>query len=107
MFHIKGPHFILPTSLDPRTDGVYNELCAAEKDFQDTGEMHGVRLFDVVKDPSERNNVASSHPDIVDQMLRKISEYSRNTIPYKWMQLDCLSDPDRHGGAFRPWSEDR
>jgi arylsulfatase A-like enzyme len=40
-------------------------------------------LFNLVRDPSERLNVAARHPDVVDQLLKDIEKHRRDVKPGK------------------------
>ena len=40
-----------------------------------------VELFDLAKDPNEKNNLAKTHPDIVTRMKGKLDEHRKRDIP--------------------------
>lgn len=71
----------------PRTELVYNiepfraALRQGEwKLIWRTTLPSSVDLYDVVRDPSEKNNVAAAHPELVSAMQRRIEELSRGAV---------------------------
>ena len=51
-------------------------------------------LFDIENDPQERNNIASVHPEIVNELLSEIERYEKDSlkgVPY-WMLIRNLGD---------------
>ena len=100
-----GPYFVFPPSADSNEEGVFDELCANDPymQYNQDGPQVSVYLFDMESDPTENFNVAEDNPDIVDTMLKKLAQYDAELVPYQFLPLDCDSDPDLHGGAFRPW----
>lgn len=79
----------------------HHPSCAIELKKQ--APVPSVRLYDVVVDPAERNDVASQNPMIVDQMLAKIAAYNATAIPVSWPGGDAECDPALRDGAWGPW----
>ena len=46
--------------------------------------LGGVFLFDIEKDPSESNNLASSHPDLVVKLLKEAEEQIKDAPPQEF-----------------------
>jgi arylsulfatase A-like enzyme len=40
-----------------------------------------VELFDIAADPYERTNLAGLHPEVLEQMQRRLEEYRRQSVP--------------------------
>ena len=66
----------------------------------------GVWLFNVTADLEERNNLASSHPDVVSFLKSRIASYNMTHV---WQAsednppLDPRSDPKNFGSVWSPW----
>ena len=57
---------------------------------------HGFQtlLFDIENDPQERINIATEHPEIVNELLSEIEHYEKESlggVPY-WMLIRNLPD---------------
>ena len=57
---------------------------------------HGFQtlLFDIENDPQERIDIASEHPEIVNELLSEIERYEKDSlkgVPY-WMLIRNLPD---------------
>jgi len=64
------------------------------------------QLFNVLDDPYERNNVASSYPEIVSQLTERLSQWGKTAaVPYYFSSsnIDPRSDPSKHNGSWVPW----
>ena len=46
--------------------------------------LGGIFLFDIKNDPSESNNLASQHPDLVVRLLKEAEEEIRNAPPQEF-----------------------
>ena len=62
-------------------------------------------LFDVIKDPTERNNVAHKYPDTVSMLKKKIEGYNTTHIVQLYKHVDPASNPKKFGGVWTPWEE--
>ncbi|XP_065294683.1 arylsulfatase B-like [Dermacentor albipictus] len=63
-----------------------------------------VHLFDIVTDPCELNNVASSHPEIVAIMKKRIDAYEAMAMPVQFEEKDPAGFPENHNGTWAPWA---
>ncbi|XP_069692179.1 arylsulfatase B-like isoform X1 [Periplaneta americana] len=63
-------------------------------------------LFDLVEDPCEKNNVASSHPDVVQTMMEMLSKYQESLVPQEQVDPDIDgSDPAKYNNTWSPWKD--
>lgn len=62
-------------------------------------------LFDIEKDPSESNDVASKYPDIVKRMLDRVKSYLHHTVPSPNPKEDPRADPRFRKGYWEPWMD--
>lgn len=62
-----------------------------------------VRLYHIDSDPYERDNVSKLFPNVVTELLRKISAYNATAVPCRYPPGDEKSDPRYHGGYWLPW----
>ena len=62
-----------------------------------------VWLFNITKDPTEHNNVAEDHPDIVAELKAKIEVYNSSHIVQMHHTIDQESNPNLFGGVWTPW----
>ena len=46
--------------------------------------LAGVFLYDIVKDPSESNNLASIHPELVAELLKEAEEEIKDAPPQEF-----------------------
>lgn len=60
-------------------------------------------LFNIAKDPTERNDLSSVYPNIVVQLLDRLLYYNQTAVPPRFPKYDPRSDPSLHGGAWGPW----
>lgn len=60
-----------------------------------------VMLFDVEADPEERDEVSDQHPNVVDNLLRRLGHYLRRSQPITFPDDDPRCDPGT--GAWGPW----
>lgn len=70
------------------------------------GKGDELQLFDLMKDPFETNNVASHHPELVQELTQKLVDFPRGESVHDpiWK---ALLDMDRFGGEEDrpPWAE--
>ena len=45
-----------------------------------------VELFNLARDPGEKNNVADQHPDIVNDLEARLLRYAREQAPSEWIK---------------------
>ncbi|XP_068709022.1 arylsulfatase I-like [Montipora foliosa] len=60
-------------------------------------------LFNVEQDPCERNNLAFSHLDRVEQLIKKLIDYQEKALPVWFPERDPSANPDEHHGYWGPW----
>ncbi|XP_046873822.1 arylsulfatase B [Hypomesus transpacificus] len=61
-----------------------------------------VMLFNLEDDPEERLDVSEQHPDVVEQLLRRLSHYQSSAKPIIYPDDDPRCDPGT--GAWGPWA---
>ncbi|KAL0965326.1 hypothetical protein UPYG_G00279800 [Umbra pygmaea] len=61
-----------------------------------------VMLFDVEADPQERQEVSDKHPDIVDNLLKRLAHHLQRSEPVTFPDDDPRCDPVTTG-AWGPW----
>ncbi|XP_075537056.1 arylsulfatase B-like isoform X2 [Dermacentor variabilis] len=62
-----------------------------------------VHLFDIIDDPCELNNVASSHPEVVQFLRTRIAAYQAEAMPVQYEPKDPAGFPENHNGTWAPW----
>nr|XP_061800365.1 arylsulfatase B-like [Nerophis lumbriciformis] len=62
-----------------------------------------IMLFDVEKDPEERNEVSASHPAVVDRLLARLNHHQQSALPVHFPDDDPHCDPGPTG-AWGPWA---
>lgn len=62
-----------------------------------------VRLYNVVDDPFERNDISDEHPQVVNVMLTKLADYYDASVPPRYPAYDLRADPALGDGVWRPW----
>lgn len=60
-------------------------------------------LFNIKLDPYEKNDLADSHPEIVNKLLAKLASYNATAVPCRYPPVDPQSNPSLHGGVYGPW----
>ena len=60
-------------------------------------------LFNIRKDPNERNNVAEKYPWIVQLLKKRIEYYNATHTEQLDPPLDLTSDPTNFNGVWTPW----
>lgn len=72
----------------------------------DKGEFYpndAVYLFDILEDPCELNNLASSHPEVVTFLKTRINAYQAEAMPVQYKPKDPAGFPEKHNGTWAPW----
>ncbi|KAM9307267.1 arylsulfatase B [Pholidichthys leucotaenia] len=82
----------------PRPDHNSSELGPSEVD-----PLRPVMLFDIEKDPEERNEVATQFPAVVDYLLSRLHFYQSGALPINFPDDDPKCDPGP-SGAWGPWA---
>lgn len=63
-------------------------------------------LFDILRDPCETTNVASTYPDIVVELLDKLDYYGKIAKPIRNQPFDPRCDPANFGGIWTWWYDE-
>ncbi|KTG47075.1 hypothetical protein cypCar_00030664 [Cyprinus carpio] len=61
-----------------------------------------VMLFDIEKDPEEREEVSHQRPEVVSFLLRRLQQYQKQAVPIVYPPDDPHCDPETTG-AWGPW----
>ena len=67
----------------------------------DTGK--NLFLFNITNDPEEREEISRQHPNVVQDLLARIRMYNSTAVPGRFPKPDPLSNPQLHGGVWKPW----
>lgn len=60
-------------------------------------------LFDVEKDPEERDDVSDQFPVVVDYLLSRLHQHQKSASPINFPDDDPRCDPGLTG-AWGPWA---
>ncbi|CAH1403408.1 unnamed protein product [Nezara viridula] len=63
-------------------------------------------LYDILEDPSECKDLASSHPDIVKLLSGRLEDYRKVMVPTDNCSYDPRADPKNWDDYWSPWMED-
>ena len=64
-------------------------------------------LFDMSNDVEERRDLSKQHPDILEKMLQRLSEYEATMVPARNIRIkDLRASPKFHNGVFEPWAKE-
>ncbi|XP_072174587.1 arylsulfatase B-like [Diadema setosum] len=65
-----------------------------------------VRLYNIHRDPNERQNVARYHKKTVYRLLKRLQDYQNTAVRPMYMgEKDWRGSPEHHGGAWVPWMD--
>lgn len=73
------------------------------KDHKLPDPFPSVWLFNLDKDPYEKNNVFGDNKDTVWTLLEKLAQYDTNSVPSFYPPRDPAADPAAHDGWWGPW----
>ena len=59
-------------------------------------------LISFSADPTEHFDIADQHPDIVEDMKKKLEQYKASEVPPNYPPPDPKSNPDNFGGNWSP-----
>lgn len=62
-----------------------------------------VKLYNIEKDPEERNEVSAHFPTVVDYLLSRLDHYQKSAVPIIFPDDDPKCDPGP-SGAWGPWT---
>ncbi|OWK55259.1 Arylsulfatase J [Lonchura striata] len=57
-----------------------------------------VWLFNITADPYERVDLSARHPEVVKQLLRRLSQFNKTAVPVRYPPKDPRSNPKLNGG---------
>ena len=67
-----------------------------------------LRLFNLTADPSESNDLILVHPDIAQELLKKLDSYEATMIPPHLEPGNERGNPNRFGGVWSTgWCESK
>ncbi|KAK5852288.1 hypothetical protein PBY51_023768 [Eleginops maclovinus] len=65
--------------------------------------LKSVMLFDIEKDPEERNELSAHFPNVVEYLLSRLNQYQKSALPINFPDNDPRCDPGPTG-AWGPWA---
>ncbi|XP_068562617.1 arylsulfatase B-like isoform X2 [Cebidichthys violaceus] len=76
---------------------------SSESDPSRAAPLTSVMLFDVEKDPEERNDLSATFPAVVEYLLRRLQHHQKSALPINFPDQDPRCDPGP-SGAWGPWA---
>ena len=91
----------------PQKPRPYNVQCGEKPENASTNckVTEAPCLFNVTADPCEYRNIADDFPDVVSELLVRLSEYNATAVPVRSVGTDPAAFPRHHGGFWVPWIE--
>jgi len=68
-------------------------------------DTQNVWLFDIMKDPLEKDDLSQKYPSVVRNLLQRLAYYNSTAVPVRYPPEDLNADPAKHGGVWRPWED--
>lgn len=65
--------------------------------------LKSIMLFDIEKDPEERNELSTQFPTVVEYLLGRLQQYQKGAVPINFPSDDPRCDPGPTG-AWGPWA---
>ena len=81
----------------------HDGLSLLQLSHQPDPETKNLWLFDLEKDPFEREDVSASNPAVVNLLLERLAYYNSTALPPHYPPEDPQAAPDKHGGWWVPW----
>ena len=75
------------------------------RDMYFVKQSRDIQLYNVLKDPEEREEVSLRHPVLVKILLEKLKGYRERALQPSNMDTDQAADPGKFGGVWTPWLE--
>ncbi|KAK3800064.1 hypothetical protein RRG08_015032 [Elysia crispata] len=82
-------------------DDIKNSHDSSDK--QRVGEEKNVWLFNILKDPNERDDLSEKEPERVRAMLDQLLAFNKTAVPPFVVKSDPRSNPALHGNVWGPW----
>jgi arylsulfatase A-like enzyme len=70
--------------------------------YQTATQGDGVMLFNLQKDPNERDDVSKKYPEVVKKLKARLAEYKKTMVPPGNKKPDPKCDPAK-AGVWEPW----
>ncbi|XP_053572167.1 arylsulfatase I [Bombina bombina] len=70
------------------------------------GARKSLWLFNITADPYERHDLSNQKPEIVKELLKRLSYYNSTAIPVRYPSEDPRGNPELNGGAWGPWASE-
>jgi hypothetical protein len=62
-----------------------------------------IELYDIIQDPSEKNNLASTNPDKVIELQRRIEALAKESVKSLWLEAQFKAmQPGLHAPSVMP-----
>uniref|UniRef100_A0A8C6V0D1 Arylsulfatase B n=1 Tax=Neogobius melanostomus TaxID=47308 RepID=A0A8C6V0D1_9GOBI len=87
----------------PGCDFWFPKPTGNKSNILEMGPLKPVMLFDIEKDPEERNELSAKFPAVVDNLLSRLYAYQKQALPITFPDEDPKCDPGP-GGAWGPWA---
>lgn len=62
-----------------------------------------VWLFNITADPTENHDLSDKMPQVVQDMLKQLTDFNNTAVPPRFPRNDKKSNPALHGGVWGPW----